>query len=110
VQVISSFERLLERNRTIGCMQVEDIHAVGLQLSQGLVQHLFKDRGLVCTWLSGIPFGSNCQTSFLPVCLGSERLLFATNIDTGRVYFVIALALKVVEALVILVKGSDTSS
>ena len=110
VQLIQLLERVGEGDRSIGRMQVEDIHTIRLQFRQRLVQHFPDDFGFVQAGLVGIPFGGEGQAALFPVGVRTPGFLLSTDVDAGGVDFVVALLLEVVEALVELVEAGDTGA
>lgn len=58
----------------------------------------------------GIEFGGNGETSFLPMRFTSKGFLFAIDIGTSSVKFIVALLLEVVKAPFVLGEVGDASA
>lgn len=88
-------------------MQVEDVHAVCTQLFETSFEVLFQSVGLVDTSLIRVDLGGEGKAAVLPSRLARPCLLFAANVHTRSVDFIVALGLEVVEMLGELIELCD---
>lgn len=110
VQLIQLLQRLLERERTVCSMQVEDIDTVRAEFGKGLVQHLLYRLRLVSLRVVRVPFRGHAEATLLPLGIASEGLLLAADVDAGGVNFRVALLLELVEDGIVRVEGGDAGT
>ena len=110
MQLIHRPQRLLERNRAIGSVQIEDIDTVRAQLGQALIHALGQALGLVLAGLVRVAFRGEHEAAFLPFGVAREGFLLAADVGAGRVDFVVALRLEVVEDLGVFGRVGDAGA
>jgi hypothetical protein len=107
VKFVQLGESLLERHTPVGSVQIEDVDAVRAELLERLIELLLDLCGSVSTRRERVPLSGTGQTTLLPSRLSSEGLLFAADIDSGGVDFVVSSTLESVEDLLVFVKVGD---
>jgi len=128
VHLIALPQCLLKRHAPIRRMQVEDIHALCVQLLQALLEALAQLVGLMLARVARVAFRCEAEAAILPVGGGGEGFLLAADVDACGVLctvsalsftvrlrfwgvvdvvltdFGVALALEVVEIFVVIVQ------
>lgn len=107
VQLIELLQSLLERYAPVCGVEVENVDTVCAELLERLVELLFDNIRSVGARSVRVPLGRTGQTPLLPSGLASECLLLATDVDSGRVNFIVAGTLEAVEDLVVVVDVRD---
>ena len=107
VKFVQLRESLLERHTPVGSVQIEDVDAVRAQLLERFIELLLDLCGSVSTGGERVPLSGTGQTTLLPSRLSSEGLLFAADVDSGGVDFVVSSTLESVEDLLVFVKVGD---
>jgi len=85
VHSIALPQRLLKRHAPVRRVQVEDIHALRVQLCQALLEALAQLVGLVLAWGDWVAFRGEGEAAVLPVGGGGEGFLLAADIGAGGV-------------------------
>lgn len=110
VHLVDLLQRFGEVRAAVCGVQVEDVDTVRVQLSEGLVEFLLNDRGGVSARLTGVPFGREGEAAFLPFGIAGPGFLFATDVDSCGVNFVVARGLELVEDSVVVFQTGDSGT
>jgi hypothetical protein len=110
VQLVNSLKRLREWHTPIGSMQVENIYTISPQLLQTCFELLVELFWLVRSGHRRVHFGSNAKATVFVACLPRERFLFAANVASSCVNFIMACFLEVIEECLELLYRGDTCS
>lgn len=62
------------------------------------------------SWLNGVKFCCNLETTFFPACCCRERFLLRSTVDTRCIQFVVAAGLELAEDLFVGIKRCDAGA
>lgn len=118
MKAIKRAQRLLKWSTPICSVQIENVNAIGPELAQRFLQHLFKDVGAMCTALVDfvgiaivwIPLCRARKASSFPSSFPSEAFLLTANVDASSVDFRVSSALKTIQDLVVGSQRCDAGS
>lgn len=99
VELVDSLKRLLEGDRMVWRVKVEDIDTVGTQFAQRLICMFFQAVGLMDAWFVRVALRCESQAPVFPFGISCPGFLFASHVHPGGIDFIVALGLKVIEML-----------